>query len=192
MSTLMACNWTLAPNKDKDLEQIIELLGLPKDRCIIGPLATMFSCHIDSISDQEEIKICRLLEEIVDKLKLESFWKTLTIQTLNFTVRLERCTLDMLSSTYEAFYEKWEKVCRIKDVIKRVTHRLLGPAEVEAWFVHGQMIAPFDDLLRGEISWQQFFEIRPYDAFVLVELHNAGLIKIDAPVFDNLKLMLDV
>lgn len=103
--------------------------------------------------------------------------------------------LDRDKTSYHIQYERW--TCGRDD---DDLHRLMGPAsstiingvpdETEnGWWVRGASAQPFDRLISGEETWEQYFERHPESGFVLLELHDAGIIDIGEAMKENLQLM---
>lgn len=189
MSIELHINWTNRYPPGRTPREVDKFINMPNIGLVGDPRDAIATYRID-YEEQEEVSICRLLESLAETFKTDLFWQSIKIQTLYFSVELAVTrTISFGQIVGESVSERWTK--GYKGFKERLLHRLLGPATGVQWFVRGEHVAPFDELLRREISWQQFFETRPYDAFVLAELHSAGLIKMDEAVFDNFRMMIE-
>lgn len=134
-----------------------------------------------------EIQLEKILAELVEDIRNKPGWIRAIVHEAYWRISLVNDKF---------FYEEeWNTIPHDSPVMNEHLHRLTGPArrytsvndEVFTWAVHGVVVPPFDGLLRGE-GFENYVKNEEC-AFVIKELHQAGVISVDPVLLENLLMI---
>lgn len=115
---------------------------------------------------------------------ISAFWTGISITATDLTYQRNVVTIE-LSQTLESWHAH-----KVLDSVSSKSHRLTGPAvkgKRTEWWVHGKLVESFEHVLTGDQSWQEYIENKPENIFVILALHEAGLISLTAIEAENLQ-----
>lgn len=158
-----------------------------------------------TIPIQEELEVYRWIEQALPDIRKEMLteraWKYVCVSvhrpgTVLIWVDLQTRRL----SFQEELRQVWiEENWRYNNSEIHVRHRPTGPAcflegmiektEEKEWWIMGKVVPPFDKILAGEESWEEYLAKGPDTVIALAELRRHGLIHLNDEMYENLKTM---